>query len=80
MLKNDFKSTNFANFEEVVHNFGRSDEDMIQCINAYFQYVQTWFDAQLDQKILDGIYCGLEHYYREESEYNFELWVNKRML
>ena len=23
--------------------------------NAYFQYMQTWFDAQLDQKILDGI-------------------------
>ena len=28
--KNDFESTNFANFEEVVHNFGRSDDDMIQ--------------------------------------------------
>ena len=22
--------------------------------NAYFQYMQSWFDAQLDQKILDG--------------------------
>ena len=22
---------------------------------AYFQYMQTWFDAQLDQKIFDGI-------------------------
>jgi hypothetical protein len=29
MPKNDFESTNFANFEEVVHNFGRSDNDMI---------------------------------------------------
>ena len=29
MLKNDFESTNFANFEEVVYNFGRSDDDMI---------------------------------------------------
>ena len=29
MPKNDFESTNFANFEEVVHNFGRSDDDMI---------------------------------------------------
>ena len=29
MLKNDFESTNFANFEEVVDNFGRSDDDMI---------------------------------------------------
>ena len=24
--------------------------------NAYFQYMQTWFDAQLDQKIFVGIY------------------------
>ena len=29
MPKNDFESTNFANFEEVVHNFGWSDDDMI---------------------------------------------------
>ena len=29
MLKNDFESTNFAIFEEVVHNFGKSDDDMI---------------------------------------------------
>ena len=29
MLKNDFESTNFAIFEEVVHNFNRSDDDMI---------------------------------------------------
>ena len=29
MPKNDFESTNFANFEEVVHDFGRSDDDMI---------------------------------------------------
>ena len=36
MLKNDFESTNFADFEEVFHN-------------AYIQYMQTWFDAQLDQ-------------------------------
>ena len=47
MAKNDFERTNFANFVEVVHNFGRSD--------VYFQYMQTWVDAQLDQKILDGI-------------------------
>ena len=26
----DFESTNFAIFEEVVHNFGRSDDDMIK--------------------------------------------------
>ena len=29
MPKNDLETTNFANFEEVVHNFGRSDNDMI---------------------------------------------------
>ena len=29
MLKNEFESTNFAIFEEIVHNFGRSDNDMI---------------------------------------------------
>ena len=27
--KNDFKSTNFEMFQEVVHNFGKSDADMI---------------------------------------------------
>ena len=55
MLKNDFESTNFAIFEEVVHNFGGSDDDMIWGKNAYFQYMHTWFDAQLDQKILHGL-------------------------
>ena len=29
MPKNDFESTNFGNFEEIVHNFGKSDDDMI---------------------------------------------------
>ena len=29
MMKNDFESQNFAFFEGVVHNFGRSDDDMI---------------------------------------------------
>ena len=28
MPKNDFESTNFTNLEEVVHNFGWSDDDM----------------------------------------------------
>ena len=27
--KNDFEGTNFEMFEEVVHNFGKSDNDMI---------------------------------------------------
>ena len=29
MPKNDFESTNFENVEEVAHNFGRSDDDVI---------------------------------------------------
>ena len=29
MPKYDFESKIFANFEEVVHDFGRSDDDMI---------------------------------------------------
>ena len=29
MPKKDFESTNFANFEEVVHNFSRCEDDMI---------------------------------------------------
>ena len=28
-MKNDFENQNFEIFEEVVHNFGRSDDDMI---------------------------------------------------
>ena len=56
MLKNDFEGTIFAMFEEVLYNFGRSDDnDMILWKNASFQYMHTWFDAQLDQKILDGL-------------------------
>ena len=65
MLKNDFQSTNFANFEEFVHDFGRSDDDMILWKNAYFQYMQTWFEAQLDKKILEGIYYLLWHLWKE---------------
>ena len=29
--KNDFGSMNFEIFEEVVHNFGKSDDDMVSC-------------------------------------------------
>ena len=29
MFKNDFERKNFAIFEEIVHNFGTSDDDMI---------------------------------------------------
>jgi hypothetical protein len=56
MPKNDFESTNFANFEEVVHNFGWSDDDMIYWTNAYFNYMQRWFDAQLDRKFMNSTY------------------------
>ena len=30
--KNDFESTNFEMFEEDVHNFGKSDDDMIYAL------------------------------------------------
>ena len=50
MLRNDIESQNFAIFEEDVHNFGRSDDDMIYRKNAYFQYMQKWFDALLIKK------------------------------
>ena len=29
MVKNDFERQNFEIFDEVVHNFGRDDDDMI---------------------------------------------------
>ena len=35
-LKNDFENQNFEMFEEVVHNLGKSDNDMIYWKNAYF--------------------------------------------
>ena len=37
MQKKDFESQNFAIFDKVVHNFGKSDEYMIQWRNAYFR-------------------------------------------
>ena len=41
-----------------VHDFGRSDDDIVKCKNADFPTcIRTWFDAQLDQKILDGLSC-----------------------
>ena len=35
--KNDFECQNFAIFPDVVHNYDRSDDFMIQWKNAYFQ-------------------------------------------
>ena len=43
MPKNDFESTIFANFEEVVQNFAWSDDDMIYWKNAYFLHMHTLF-------------------------------------
>ena len=37
----DSENQNFEMFEEVIHTFDKSD----------------WFHVQIDQKILDGIYC-----------------------
>ena len=50
MLKNDLESINFANFEEVVHNFGRSDHDML-----IFNVCRHGLMPNLSKKILDGI-------------------------
>ena len=36
MPKIDFESTNFANFEEVVRNFGRSDDLMKKCLFSIY--------------------------------------------
>ena len=36
MTKNDLENQNFEIFEEVVDNFGRSDDDLIWWKNAYF--------------------------------------------
>ena len=36
MLKNDFENQNFEIFAKLVHNFGKSDDDIIQWKNAYF--------------------------------------------
>ena len=43
MPKNDFESTNFANFEEVVHNFGRSDDDIYDDIGK--KYINNRTDS-----------------------------------
>ena len=48
--------------------FGRSHDDMIYWKNAYVQYLHPWFDAQLDQKIMNGLY------------YVFFLHVNRSFL
>ena len=37
-LKNDFENKNFEIFEEFVHNFGKSDGEIIQWTDAYFHY------------------------------------------
>ena len=46
-----------------VHNFGKSDYDIIHRKNAPFLYMHLWFHAQLAQKILDSFYmaCMVSH-------------------
>ena len=41
-------------FTEVLNNFGKSDNDLIYLVKTYSGIAK--FDAQLDQKILDGLY------------------------
>ena len=55
---------NFEIFDKVVHSFGKSDEVIIQQKNAYFQQIHEWFDAQLSQKILNGLYSQSQQYSR----------------
>ena len=52
MPKNDFENTNFANFEEVIHNFGWSDDDVKKYLLSMNADV-VW--SSNDKKILDGI-------------------------
>ena len=54
-LKNYFENQNFEMLEEVVHNFGKYEDDIISWKNAYFHYMHTWFHVQLDQIILKGL-------------------------
>ena len=39
--ENDFETQNFEIFDKVVHNFGKSDEVIIEWKNACFQQLQT---------------------------------------
>ena len=49
-------------FTEVLHDIGRSDDDMLQLKNDGIQQLHTWFYAQLEQKILNGIYAQIGPY------------------
>ena len=51
-MKNDFEYQNFEMFEEVVHNFGKSDGDIIYLVKIC---LLDAFHVQLDQKILKGL-------------------------
>ena len=55
MHKNGFESMKTAIFEEVVHIFGRSDDDLISKKKCLFSIYADVVHAQLDQKILNGI-------------------------
>ena len=66
MLKCDIESTNFANFELVVHN---SDD-----VNAYFQTLQTRYDAQEDKKNI-GQYLIQQHSFFHLVD-RVELFIN----
>ena len=58
MRKKDFESQNFVIFEEVVHNFGRTDDDIIFLSEKMLtsnRCLHGLHNAQLDQKICDSI-------------------------
>ena len=57
MPKIDFESTNFTNFEEVVHYFGRSDDEMISEKMLILKICRgSGLMPNLIKKILDGIW------------------------
>ena len=71
-------------FEEVIHNFGKTDDDMIWWKNAYFNLYEYMVHAQLVQKILDGIYslllvCEFNRYWKL-NDAGYRLNVNEHKI
>jgi hypothetical protein len=54
--KNDFESTNVEMFEEVAHNFGKSDDDQDLVKKCLFAYImsnlikKSWTDSRVDAR------------------------------
>ena len=53
-MKNYFENQIFAIIEEVVNNFGRSNNDTVYWkVNDDFHQIHVWFHAQLAQKNIE---------------------------